>query len=95
MRILLLPALLLLLTPLAKAQNTKPTTADNGYHNTQNDTAKARAGAYSRYDASNRKDEENLKLAPGVRLNMPNPPTTDYMGRPLKKKPAPTTATKK
>lgn len=49
---------------------------------------KARAGAYARYDRSGRRDEENLKLAPGMRLNMPSPPTTDYMGRPLKKKPA-------
>jgi hypothetical protein len=49
---------------------------------------RARSGAYSRYDRSGRRDEENLKLAPGMRLNMPSPPTTDYMGRPLKKKPA-------
>ncbi|MCC2547420.1 hypothetical protein LJY25_13270 [Hymenobacter sp. BT175] len=48
-----------------------------------------RAGAYSRYDRSGRRNEETLKLAPGLRLNMPSPPTTDYMGRPLKKKPAP------
>lgn len=55
---------------------------------------RARSGAYARYDRSGRRDEENLKLAPGMRLNMPSPPTTDYMGRPLKKKPAkPTTAT--
>ncbi|GGF00563.1 hypothetical protein [Hymenobacter cavernae] len=51
--------------------------------------AKARSGAYARYDRSNRRDEDNLKLAPGLRLNMPSPPTTDYMGRPLKKKSAP------
>ncbi|TGE09684.1 hypothetical protein [Hymenobacter fodinae] len=49
---------------------------------------RARSGAYARYDRSARRDEENLKLAPGMRLNMPSPPTTDYMGRPLKKKPA-------
>ncbi|MBW3131212.1 hypothetical protein [Hymenobacter profundi] len=66
---------------------TKQPTA-NGYHRTSNTKAKARSGAYSRYDRSNRRDEENLKLAPGLRLNMPSPPTTDYMGRPLKKKPA-------
>lgn len=53
---------------------------------------RARSGAYSRYDRSGRRDEENLKLAPGMRLNMPSPPTTDYMGRPLKKKPARTPA---
>jgi hypothetical protein len=64
---------------------TKKTTA-NGYHRTSNVRAKPRAGAYSRYDRSGRRNEENLKLAPGVRLNMPSPPTTDYMGRPLKKK---------
>ncbi|TGD81687.1 hypothetical protein [Hymenobacter wooponensis] len=55
---------------------------------------RARSGAYARYDRSARRDEENLKLAPGMRLNMPSPPTTDYMGRPLKKKPArPSTTT--
>lgn len=62
----------------------------NGYHHTTNAKARAKAGAYSRYDRSGRHNEENLKLAPGLRLNMPSPPTTDYMGRPLKKKtPAP------
>jgi hypothetical protein len=54
---------------------------------------RARSGAYARYDRSGRRDEENLKLAPGMRLNMPSPPTTDYMGRPLKKKPAKPAAT--
>jgi hypothetical protein len=68
-----------------KTTTTKKTTA-NGYHRTTNVRAKPRAGAYSRYDRSGRRNEENLKLAPGVRLNMPSPPTTDYMGRPLKKK---------
>ncbi|QNH62579.1 hypothetical protein [Hymenobacter sediminicola] len=70
--------------------------AANGYHRTSNTKTKARSGAYARYDRSNRRDEENLKLAPGLRLNMPSPPTTDYMGRPLKKKtpkPATTGAT--
>ncbi|SHL41731.1 hypothetical protein [Hymenobacter psychrotolerans] len=67
--------------------------AANGYHRTSNTKSKARAGAYARYDRSNRRDEENLKLAPGLRLNMPSPPTTDYMGRPLKKKtPKPATS---
>ncbi|MBD2714088.1 hypothetical protein KBK19_03465 [Microvirga sp. STR05] len=66
--------------------------AANGYHRTSNTKTKARSGAYARYDRSNRRDEENLKLAPGLRLNMPSPPTTDYMGRPLKKK-APKPAT--
>lgn len=74
----------------AKAQKTtRPTgtkKAANGYHRTTNTRTKARSGAYSRYDRSGRRDEENLKLAPGLRLNMPSPPTTDYMGRPLKKK---------
>jgi hypothetical protein len=55
---------------------------------------RARSGAYARYDRSGRRGEEDLKLAPGLRLNMPSPPTTDYMGRPLKKKPArPSTTT--
>lgn len=67
--------------------------AANGYHRTQNTKARARAGAYARYDRSGRRDEENLKLAPGLRLNMPSPPTTDYMGRPLKKKAPKTTLT--
>jgi len=64
----------------------------NGYHHTRNTKAKARSGAYARYDRSGRRNEDNLKLAPGLRLNMPSPPTTDYMGRPLKKKAAPATA---
>ncbi|WP_375435727.1 hypothetical protein [uncultured Hymenobacter sp.] len=58
----------------------------NGYHRTSNTKAKARAGAYARYDRSGRRNEDDMKLAPGLRLNMPSPPTTDYMGRPLKKK---------
>ena len=66
----------------------------NGYHHTTNVRARPRAGAYARYDRSKRRNEEDLKLAPGLRLNMPSPPTTDYMGRPLKKKaPAATGAT--
>jgi hypothetical protein len=73
----------------AEAQTKKTTTTTkkttNGYHRTSNVRAKARSGAYARYDRSGRRNEENLKLAPGVRLNMPSPPTTDYMGRPLKK----------
>ena len=88
---------LLLLSTSAVAQTTKrpaPARRANGYHHTTNARAKARAGAYSRHDRSRRRDEENLKLAPGLRLNMPSPPTTDYMGRPLKKKaPAATGAT--
>lgn len=74
-----------------QAQTTKKATTTqktaNGYHRTSNVRAKPRAGAYSRYNRSGRRNEENLKLAPGMRLNMPSPPTTDYMGRPLKKKP--------
>jgi hypothetical protein len=85
----------------AQTTTTKKTTTTtkktaNGYHRTSNVRAKPRAGAYSRYDRSGRRDEENLKLAPGLRLNMPSPPTTDYMGRPLKKpapKPASTSST--
>lgn len=74
----------------AQAQTTTKratTTKANGYHRTSTTRAKPRSGAYSRYDRSGRRNEENLKLAPGLRLNMPSPPTTDYMGRPLKKKP--------
>jgi hypothetical protein len=76
----------------AEAQTKKTTTTTkkttNGYHRTSNVRAKPRAGAYARYDRSGRRNEETAKLAPGMRLNMPSPPTTDYMGRPLKK-PAP------
>ncbi len=60
--------------------------AANGYHRTSNTKAKPRSGAYARYDRSGRRNEDDMKLAPGLRLNMPSPPTTDYMGRPLKKK---------
>lgn len=94
MKISVLAALVLgflLLAGSAPAQTTKKATTTkktaNGYHRTSNVKAKPRAGAYSRYDRSGRRNEENLKLAPGLRLNMPSPPTTDYMGRPLKKKP--------
>ena len=69
-----------------------PKKAASGYHRTSNTKAKARSGAYARHDRSKRRDEENLKLAPGLRLNMPSPPTTDYMGRPLKKKAKPVAA---
>jgi hypothetical protein len=78
-----------LAAPAQAQQTTRPAgtnKAANGYHRTTNTRTKARSGAYARYDRSNRRDEENLKLAPGMRLNMPSPPTTDYMGRPLKKK---------
>jgi hypothetical protein len=84
--LLLLSFLALAASPVL-AQKTRRTA--NGYHHTTNVKAKARSGAYARYDRSNRRHEENLKLAPGLRLNMPSPPTTDYMGRPLKKKTAP------
>lgn len=72
----------------AQAQTKATTRTKAAYHRTTATRSKARAGAYARYDRSGRRDEENLKLAPGLRLNMPSPPTTDYMGRPLKKKPA-------
>ncbi|WP_426493497.1 hypothetical protein [Hymenobacter sp. 102] len=78
----------------AWAQHARPAARSKAaYHRTASTRTKARAGAYARYDRSNRRDEENLKLAPGFRLNMPSPPTTDYMGRPLKKKPAKPRAT--
>lgn len=76
-------ALLTLLETTAQAQTKRKSTYN-----------RARSGAYARYDRSGRRGEEDLKLAPGLRLNMPSPPTTDYMGRPLKKKPArPSTTT--
>ncbi|WP_303309936.1 hypothetical protein [Hymenobacter sp. BT730] len=84
--LLFLAALMLLSTQPGLAQTKKATKA--AYHRTASQRAKPRAGAYSRYDASKRRGEEHLQLAPGMRLNMPSPPTTDYMGRPLKKKPA-------
>ncbi|WP_324674693.1 hypothetical protein [Hymenobacter sp. GOD-10R] len=84
---LLLVSMLVLTASSVLAQQTRRTA--NGYHHTQNAKAKARSGAYARYDRSGRRNEDNLKLAPGLRLNMPSPPTTDYMGRPLKKKTAP------
>lgn len=83
-------SLLALVTAPILAQQTRR--AANGYHHTRNAKAKARSGAYARYDRSGRRNEDDLKLAPGLRLNMPSPPTTDYMGRPLKKK-APVVAT--
>lgn len=95
MRLTLLSLLLLafaglLLNPAAQAQQTTRSSAKakaaNGYHRTSNVKARPRAGAYARYDRSGRRNEDDLKLAPGLRLNMPSPPTTDYMGRPLKKK---------
>lgn len=70
----------------AVALQTKPAAkTKTAYHRTTGVRTKARSGAYARYDRSTRRDEENLKLAPGLRLNMPSPPTTDYMGRALKK----------
>jgi len=80
---------LLFAAPAQAQATTRPTgtkKAANGYHRTSNTKAKARSGAYARYDRSGRRNEDDLKLAPGLRLNMPSPPTTDYMGRPLKKK---------
>ncbi|RPD49597.1 hypothetical protein DNI29_02000 [Hymenobacter sediminis] len=93
MKLRLLPLALLGLAYLlveapAQAQTKPATRTKAAYHRTSNARSKSRAGAYARYDRSGRRDEENLKLAPGLRLNMPSPPTTDYMGRPLKKKPA-------
>ncbi|HEX8429290.1 hypothetical protein [Hymenobacter sp.] len=79
-------ASLLLASPIQAQQTTGAKKPANGYHRTSNTKAKARAGAYARYDRSGRRNEEDMKLAPGLRLNMPSPPTTDYMGRPLKKK---------
>jgi hypothetical protein len=77
---------MLLTAPSGLAQTRKATKP--AYHRSSSTHPKPRAGAYSRHDASKRRGEEHLQLAPGMRLNMPSPPTTDYMGRPLKKKPA-------
>ncbi|GAB3232041.1 hypothetical protein GCM10027346_18980 [Hymenobacter seoulensis] len=93
MKIRLLPFALVGITCLIieaplQAQTKPAARTKAAYNRTSTSRNKARAGAYSRYDRSGRRDEENLKLAPGLRLNMPSPPTTDYMGRPLKKKPA-------
>ncbi|UYZ62518.1 hypothetical protein [Hymenobacter weizhouensis] len=87
LRYIFLLLLWLLPTLALWAQQRRPTPRTKAaYHRTSNSRARARAGAYARHDRSGRRDEENLKLAPGLRLNMPSPPTTDYMGRPLKKK---------
>ncbi|MBC8083085.1 MAG: hypothetical protein H7Z21_07725 [Hymenobacter sp.] len=95
MRFPLLSVVLLILAGLlfaaqAQAQQSihpaAPKKTTNGYHRTSNTKAKPRTGAHARYDRSGRRNEEDMKLAPGLRLNMPSPPTTDYMGRPLKKK---------
>ncbi|MBX0291547.1 hypothetical protein K3G63_13940 [Hymenobacter sp. HSC-4F20] len=93
MKIRLLPVVLLgiawgLAYLPTQAQTKSAPRTKAAYHRTATTRSKARAGAYARYNRSGRRDEENLKLAPGLRLNMPSPPTTDYMGRPLKKKPA-------
>lgn len=80
---------LLIAAPVQAQQTTRSSgtkKSANGYHRTTNTKARPRAGAYARYDRSGRRNEDDMKLAPGLRLNMPSPPTTDYMGRPLKKK---------
>lgn len=86
---------LMMTSPSQAQQTTRSGTkkSANGYHRTSNTKAKPRAGAYARYDRSGRRNEDDMKLAPGLRLNMPSPPTTDYMGRPLKKKAPKVTAT--
>jgi hypothetical protein len=88
-RILLALSVIMLVSQAQAQQVTRPAGAKkaaNGYHRTSNTKAKPRSGAYSRYSRAGRRDEEAMKLAPGLRLNMPSPPTTDYLGRPLKKK---------
>lgn len=88
LRVFLVVASLMIASPSQAQQATRSGTkkSANGYHRTSNTKAKPRAGAYARYDRSGRRNEDDMKLAPGLRLNMPSPPTTDYMGRPLKKK---------
>ncbi|MCB2406680.1 hypothetical protein [Hymenobacter lucidus] len=73
---------LTLLWPLATAQ--AQTKRASGYHRS---AAPARSRAVARTTASRRySDEDRQRLAPGMRINMPTPPSTDYMGRPIKKK---------
>lgn len=88
LRVFLVVASLMIASPSQAQQATRSGTkkSANGYHRTSNTKARPRAGAYARYDRSGRRNEDDMKLAPGLRLNMPSPPTTDYMGRPLKKK---------
>ncbi|MCB2376573.1 hypothetical protein LGH70_03205 [Hymenobacter sp. BT635] len=81
-----------LLLPLFTAQaQTKRT---SGYHKT---ASASRTRAVARTSNNRRySDEDRQRLAPGMRINMPTPPSTDYMGRPIKKKtpkPASTSST--
>ncbi|UOQ53749.1 hypothetical protein [Hymenobacter cellulosivorans] len=66
----------------------------SGYHKK---ATPARSRAVARVSNSRRyTDEDRQRLAPGMRINMPTPPSTDYMGRPIKKKvakPASTSST--
>ncbi|UOQ78830.1 hypothetical protein MUN84_10015 [Hymenobacter sp. 5516J-16] len=86
MRTSLLPFLLVglacLFTEAPTQAQTKPATRTKAaYQRTSSSRPRARAGAYARYDRSGRRDEENLKLAPGLRLNMPSPqPQTTWAG---------------
>lgn len=73
---------LALLGPVAASQ--AQTKRASGYHKS---AAPARARTVARATASRRyTDEDRQRLAPGMRINMPTPPSTDYMGRPIKKK---------
>lgn len=66
----------------------------SGYHKK---ASPSRARTVARTSNSRRyTDEDRQRLAPGMRINMPTPPSTDYMGRPIKKKvakPASTSST--
>ncbi|TGE15952.1 hypothetical protein [Hymenobacter elongatus] len=84
--------LMLVMVPAGATQ--AQTKRASGYHKK---AAPARSRAVARTATARRySDEDRQRLAPGMRINMPTPPSTDYMGRPLKKKvakPASTSST--
>ncbi|PJJ53200.1 hypothetical protein [Hymenobacter chitinivorans] len=86
----LLSLALLLSVASAQAQTKRA----SGYHKK---ASPARSRTVARVSNTRRySDEDRQRLAPGMRINMPTPPSTDYMGRPIKKKvakPASTSST--
>jgi hypothetical protein len=83
---------LVVLLPFFAAQ--AQTKRSSGYHKK---ASAARSRPVARVSSSRRyTDEDRQRLAPGMRINMATPPSTDYMGRPIKKKvakPASTSST--
>ncbi|TGE27487.1 hypothetical protein [Hymenobacter metallicola] len=76
----LLSFIVLAPTLVAQAQTKRA----SGYHKK---ASASRSRAVARVSNSRRyTDEDRQRLAPGMRINMPTPPSTDYMGRPIKKK---------